>query len=92
MLTLLFCRDLAATYTFINDITTALAIQNVTEALNAELQKVVSNMTWIFSYTPLPSIATQQSLARGGDQLGLQRNVEDRIGESHTAGPFSLTM
>ncbi|KAJ4386786.1 hypothetical protein N0V93_009684 [Gnomoniopsis smithogilvyi] len=72
-------RDLAATYTFVNDLATALAIQNVTEALNTELQKEVPNMNWIFSYTPLPSIATQQSLNRGGNILGLDRKVEDRI-------------
>lgn len=73
-------RDLAATYTFANDLTTALAIQEVTEALNAELQEMVADMDWVFSYNPLPAIATQQGASRGGDQLGLDRDVRDLIG------------
>lgn len=76
-----FCRDLAATYTFVNDVATALAIQNVTENLNNQLQQVVPDMEWIFSYTPLPAIATQQSLSRGGNQLGIGGDLQDLIGK-----------
>lgn len=81
----LHCRDLAATYTFVNDLTTALAIQEVTEALNTKLQETVPDLEWIFSYTPLPAIATQQSLNRGGGQLGLDGNLRDLIGKPNTS-------
>lgn len=78
----LCCRDLAATYTFVNNLTTALAIQEVTETLHTKLQETIPNLEWIFSYTPLPAIATQQSLNRGGNQLGLEGNMRDLISKS----------
>lgn len=82
-------RDLTATFTIANDFRTLREVHRVTMELYESL-KGVRDMDFIFSYVPLPSVVTRQSLARGGDVLGLNRKPRDRICECVLRLIFSL--
>lgn len=74
-------RDLTATITFKNDLLALREVHKVTLELYESIQGV-PDMDFIFSYVPLPFTVVSQSLLRGGDVLGLDRNPKDRICKS----------
>ncbi|KAM0714147.1 hypothetical protein Q7P37_010296 [Cladosporium fusiforme] len=71
-------RDLTATFTLENDIQTLLEIHKATVRLYESIRDV-PDMDFIFSYVPLPSVLVKQSLMRGGDVMGLDRDPKDHI-------------
>lgn len=70
-------RDLTATATIKNDENTLMAIHASTNVLFEQAR--IPGMDFIVSYVPLPKKAVFQGILRGGDVLGLQRNLQDRI-------------
>ena len=56
-------------------------MHKVTTELYESIKDVV-DMDFIFSYVPLPAVVANQSMARGGDMMGLDRDPKDRICKS----------
>ena len=80
-------RDLTATFTIENDLPTLREMHKVTTELYESIKDVV-DMDFIFSYVPLPAVVANQSMARGGDMMGLDRDPKDRICKSQKALQF----
>jgi hypothetical protein len=62
-------------------------MHKVTTELYESIKDVV-DMDFIFSYVPLPAVVANQSMARGGDMMGLDRDPKDRICKSQKALQF----
>ncbi|KAK8123110.1 hypothetical protein PG984_011780 [Apiospora sp. TS-2023a] len=71
-------RDAIATITFKNDQNTIAAVHKIANDICNQMADI-PNMDCFWSYVPLPDIVTANSLKKGGDVLGLDRNRIDRM-------------
>ncbi len=68
-----------ATLTFAND---AALMSQVVDLSNLAVQNVrdTQGLVWSFHLQPLPRVVTEQSIANGGNMLGLDRTQGNLIG------------